>query len=79
MRLRQSIADFESAFEEEMEADRVRREDLRRQAIARTQRRHVDQRNRRGTMRFTLLVVTLLATAVVVTIAMFQTLYYVMG
>ena len=30
-------------------------------------------------MRFALLVLTLIATAVVVTIAMFQTLYYVMG
>jgi hypothetical protein len=30
-------------------------------------------------MRFTLLVLTLIATAVVVTIAMFQTLYYVIG
>jgi hypothetical protein len=30
-------------------------------------------------MRFWLLVLTLLGTAVVVTIAMFQTLYYVMG
>ena len=30
-------------------------------------------------MRFALLVLVLIATAVVVTIAMFQTLYYVMG
>ena len=30
-------------------------------------------------MRFALLVLTLIATAVVVTIAMFQTLYYVVG
>ena len=30
-------------------------------------------------MRFALLVLTLIATAVIVAIAMFQTLYYVMG
>jgi hypothetical protein len=30
-------------------------------------------------VRFALLVLTLIATAVIVTIAMFQTLYYVMG
>ena len=34
---------------------------------------------RMSSMRFALLVLTLIATAVVVTIAMFQTLYYVMG
>ena len=32
-----------------------------------------------GSMRFALLVLTLIATAVVVTIAMFQALYYVTG
>ena len=37
------------------------------------------RRTRPGSMRFALLVLTLIATAVVVTIAMFQTLYYVMG
>ena len=30
-------------------------------------------------MRFTVLVLTLVATAVIVTVAMFETLYYVMG
>jgi hypothetical protein len=79
MRMRQDLAEFESAFVEEMEADRIRREELRRTAIARSQRRHVERTNQRGTMRFALLVLVLLGTAVLVTIAMFQTLYYVMG
>ena len=35
--------------------------------------------HKRGSMRFGLLVVTLLATAVIVTIAMFQALYYLLG
>ena len=79
MRMRQDIAEFESAFAEEMEADRLRREELRRAAITRTQKRQVEKRNQRGTMRFALLVLTLLATAVIVAVAMFQTLYLVMG
>ena len=77
--MRQDIAEFESAFVEEMEADRLRREALRRKAITRTQKRQVERRNQRGTMRFALLVLTLLATAVIVAVAMFQTLYLVMG
>ena len=79
MRMAQDIAEFESAFEQEMEADRLRREALRRAAIQRTQKRQVDKRNQRGTLRFVLLVLTLLATAVIVAVAMFQTLYLVMG
>jgi hypothetical protein len=79
MRMRQDIAEFESAFAQEMEADRVRREELRRTAITRAQKRQVEKRNQRGTMRFALLVLTLLATAVIVAVAMFQTLYLVMG
>ena len=79
MRMRQDIAEFESAFVQETAADRLRREELRRAAITRAQKRQVDRRNQRGTMRFALLVLTLLATAVIVAIAMFQTLYYVMG
>ena len=77
--MRQDIAESESAFVQEMEADRLRREELRRTAITRAQKRQVERRNQRGTMRFALLVLTLLATAVIVAVAMFQTLYLVMG
>jgi len=79
MRMRQSIAEIEEAFSEEIEEDRDRRERLRRHAEQRSYRRNVERTHRHGSMRFALLVLTLIATAVVVTIAMFQTLYYVMG
>jgi hypothetical protein len=79
MRMRQSIAEIEEAFSEEIEEDRERRERLRRHAEQRTRRRRTTRVNRRGSLRFALLVLTLIGTAVVVTIAMFQTLYYVMG
>jgi membrane glycosyltransferase len=79
MRMRQSLAEIESAFADEIEEDRERRERLGRRAQMRTHRRRVEKTNRRGTLRFFMLVLVLIATAVVVTIAMFQTLYYVMG
>ncbi len=77
--MRQSIADIESAFYEEIEEDRVRRERLHRTAVKRTRQRELDRVHKRGSMRFVLLVLTLLATAALVTVAMFQALYYVMG
>ena len=79
MRMRQSIAEIEDAFFEEIEEDRERRERLRRRAELRQAQRHRERAHRHGSMRFLALVVVLLGTAVVVTIAMFQTLYYVMG
>ncbi len=79
MRMHQPIAEFESALVEEIALERAVDDHLRRQAQVRTKRRHVERVNRHGTMRFALLVLVLLATAVGVTIAMFQTLYLVMG
>jgi hypothetical protein len=42
-------------------------------------RRHKERTERMGTLRFIMLFLVLLATAIGVTIAMFQTLYIVMG
>ena len=79
MRMRQSLADIESAFYEEIEEDRLRREQVQRQAVKRTRQRELDRVHKRGSLRFWLLVLTLLATAALVTVGMFQALYYVMG
>jgi len=79
MRMRQSLAELEEAFVEEIEEDRHRRERLRTEAVQRTRKRRTTRTQRHGTVRFFMLVLTLVATAVVVAIAMFQTLYYVMG
>ena len=79
MRMRQSIAEIEDAFFEEIEEDRERRERLRRRAERRQIERHHERAHRQGSMRFFLLVLVLLGTAAVVTVAMFQTLYYVMS
>ena len=79
MRMQQSIADIEEAFVEEIEEDRERRERLARRAEMRSRQRHIERSHKHGSMRFALLVLTLIATAVIVTIVMFQTIYYVMG
>jgi hypothetical protein len=79
MRMRQSIADIEAAFSEEIEEDRERRERLRRHAEERSRRRHAVKTQRQGSLRFAFVLLTLIATAILVTIAMFQALYYTMG
>ena len=79
MRMRQSIAEIEDAFFEEIEEDRQRRERLRRRAELRQVQRHRERAHLHGSMRFFLLVLVLLGTAAVVTVAMFQTLYYLLG
>jgi hypothetical protein len=79
MRMRQSLADIEAAFVEELEEDRERAQRLQRRAVSRTRKRHIDRVHKRGSMRFGLVLTVIIATAVVVTIAMFQALYLVMG
>ena len=79
MRMRQSIAEIEDAFFEEIEEDRERRERLRRRAERRQLARHRERAHRHGSVRFFLLVLVLLGTAAIVTYAMFSTLYYVLG
>lgn len=79
MRMRQSLAQFEQAFYEESMQDRSRREHLATKAQQRTRRRELEKIHKHGSIRYALLVLTLIATAAVVTIAMFKTLYLVMG
>ena len=77
--MRQSLTDLERAFFEEAEADRRRRERLYRQAAQRSHKRHRERTHKAGSLRFVVLVLVLLATAVLVTVAMFRALYIVMG
>ena len=78
-RMRQSLDEFERAFVEKTYEDRARRDSLRRMAAMRSRERDLQRVHKRGTARFIILVLVLIATAVIVTIAMFQTLYVVMG
>jgi hypothetical protein len=79
MGVRQSLHQLEQAFVEETIADRERRERLQRQVELRGRKRELDKVHKKGSFRFVLLCLTLVATAVLVTVAMFETLYYVMG
>ncbi|MBA2349251.1 MAG: hypothetical protein H0V81_13265 [Solirubrobacterales bacterium] len=79
MAARESLAQFEQAFVEETYADRERREAVARQVAARADQRRRQKVHRHGRFRFFMLVLVLIATAALVTVAMFETLYYVMG
>ncbi len=79
MKMRQSLAQLEQEFREEMQLDRSRRDHLRRQAVVRSRKRTVEKEKKRSSMRFWLLVFSLIATAVIVTVAMFETLYQLLG
>ena len=79
MKMRQSLAEWEREFVEEITLDRRRRASLQRAAEQRTLKREVDRRQRRSFARFVLLVLTLILTALVVTVVMFRTLYLLLG
>jgi hypothetical protein len=79
MKMRQSLAEWERAFVKEISLDRRRRDSLRRTTEQRAHKREVDRRHKRGSLRFALLVLTLVMTAVIVTLVMFRTLYLLLG
>ena len=66
-------------FRQETQLDRSRRETLRRHAARRSRMRTHARRRKRSSLRYWMLVLSLIATAVIVTIAMFETLYYLLG
>jgi hypothetical protein len=79
MRMRQSLAQFEEAFREEAAESIERRDHLRKQAVQRSRTRRVERRRKQGKLRFTLLALSIVLTAVVVTIVMFETLALIAG
>ena len=79
MRMRQSLAQFEEAFREEAADSVVRRETLRKQSAQRARVRRKERVQKQGKLRFTLLALSIVLTAVVVTIVMFETLALLVG
>jgi cell division septal protein FtsQ len=79
MKMRQSLADWEQAFVKEVTLDRHRRDSLRRTTEQRAFKRDLQKRHKRGSLRFAVLVLTLMLTVVVVTVVMFRTLYLLLG
>ena len=79
MRMRQSLAQFEEAFREEAAESIVRRERLRKEAAQRSRVRRVQRVRKQGSLRFTFLALSIVVTAVIVTIVMFETLAMLAG
>ena len=75
MKMRQSLAQIEQEFRHETQRDRSRQERLRRQAVRRSRVRHVEREKKRGSVRYWVLVLCIILTALVVTAGMFATLY----
>ena len=79
MKMRQSLAQLEQEFRHETQLDRNRRERLRRRAVRRSRRRTHERAKKRSSFRYWMLVLSLIATALIVTVAMFETLYYLLS
>ena len=79
MRMRQSLAEIEEEFLDEMQREQMLAERQFRYAARRTRMRTRERAKKRSSMRFWLLVLALVATAVGVTVAMFETLYLLLG
>lgn len=79
MRMRQSISQFETAFEQETSLERRRREQLRRRAANRSRARRITHAEQQGKVRFSVLAVALTVTVVVVVVAMFEALAFLMA
>ena len=76
---RQELDAFEEAFAETAQAARREREAVARQVATRAYNRQLARDRRRSSLRFLALCLVLVATAVLVTVAMFQALFLVMG
>ena len=79
LRMRQSVAQYEQAFEQEMALERRRRDQLRKRATNRSRARRIERVESRGSIRFGVLLVCLTITVVTVVVAMFETLAWLMA
>jgi hypothetical protein len=77
--MRQSMAQLEEEFREQTAQERMDSRRLQRDVHVRSRKRNLIRQKQRSTMHFWLLVLALIATAVAVTVAMFETLYLLLG
>jgi hypothetical protein len=75
MKMRQSLAQLEQQFLQHSEIEEQRRMHLQRTAAVRSRQRWHARERKRSSMRFYVLAASLALTAVLVTVAMFATLY----
>ena len=79
LKMRQSMAELEQEFRQRTVEERQRSATVRRDVVVRSRKRNIMREKKRSSMRFWLLVLALVATAVGVTVAMFETLYLILG
>jgi hypothetical protein len=79
MKMRQSISQFELAFEQEAAVERRRRQQLRQRASNRSRARRIQRTEQHGKVAFGILVIALTLTVMTVTVVMFETLAWLMG
>lgn len=77
--MRQSLDQFEVAFEHEAAMERRRRKQLRQRAADRSRARRIQTTEKRGTVGFGFLLVALTFTVIVVALVMFETLAWLMA
>jgi hypothetical protein len=75
VKMRQSLAQFEQAFHYEAAKDERRRQHVQRAVAARSRRRFHEREKAKSSVRFYLLMLSLVVTAVTVTVVMLATLY----
>ena len=75
----QSLVEFERAFADQIRDERRAATLVQTKVAHRAKQREVESVNRQGTLRFLGLVLTLISTAVIVTVVMFKVLYIVLG
>ena len=79
MRMRQSLSQYETAFEQEAALERRRRKQLRQRAANRSRARRIARTEQRGKVAFGTLLAALSVTVVTVTVVMFETLAWLMA
>ena len=79
MKMRQSLAQIEQEFLHQREIEQQRRKHLQRTAAVRSRQRWHARERKRSSMRFYVLAMTLVLTVVLVTVAMFATLYLLLA
>jgi hypothetical protein len=79
LKMRQSMNQFEAAFEHQKAVEARRRSQLRKRAIVRSKARKVNRSQQHGKVRFGVLAVALTATVTIVTVAMFEALTMLAG
>jgi hypothetical protein len=79
MKMRQSLAEFEREFLHETKRDRQRAVQVQRDVVVRSRKRSYQRNQKRSSVRFWVLASSLVLTAVLVTAAMFASLYYLLS